>query len=178
MKNRDIEQAAWEIAFRAHKGQTRDDNNEPYINHPCKVAKTLENYFPNDSALIASGFCHDVLEDCPQISEAELMEAIGKEAFYIVKECTNPSKQYPDLPRHERKEMDRNHIKHISEKAKYLKLADRTDNLTDTCNSLDKEWARTYVKESMALYTVLQGTHYELEMKYLEALVKAAKSCE
>jgi len=176
MKNQILEDAAFKIAAKAHDGQIREDNSEPYIHHPIRVADILKKWFPEDSNLIAAAYCHDILEDCPIIQPSDLLATIGDNAFYLVEQCTNPSKQRPELTRAEKKEIDRNHIEGISMRAKCLKLADRTNNLQDTCHSKDKEWARTYVQESMKLYSVLAGTHYELELLYLETLLKAAAS--
>lgn len=178
MKDRNLEDAALKIAAKAHDGQIREDNGEPYINHPIRVSNILKKWFSDDSDLIAAAYCHDILEDCPLIQPWDLLATIGDNAFNLVEQCTNPSKQHPNLTRSAKKDMDRNHIAGISARAKCLKLADRTNNLQDTCHSKDKEWAKQYVKESMMLYTVLAGTHYELELLYLETLIKAAKSVE
>lgn len=51
-----------EIAEKAHKGQKRKfgaDRNKPYIVHPERVAAR----FPNDEALAAIAWLHDVAED-------------------------------------------------------------------------------------------------------------------
>lgn len=163
------------LARRAHAGQQRDDIGDPYIVHPARVAARLAKRFPDDVALIAAGWCHDVLEDCPQISLDELRTAIGDEALAIVREVTNPSKQHPDLSRAERKALDRAHVAHISRQARCLKLADRTDNLRDGCACPDKEWLATYVRESRMLAEVLRGTDTELEADLAQALDHAAR---
>ncbi|KKL46119.1 hypothetical protein LCGC14_2348770 [marine sediment metagenome] len=48
---------AYDIAFKAHKGQTRW-NGEPYITHPTNVAKEI-----NHLKLKIIAILHDVLED-------------------------------------------------------------------------------------------------------------------
>lgn len=164
------------IARRAHQGQVRDDSNDPYIVHPARVAARLARRFPDDAALTAAGWCHDVIEDCPQITHDELRAAIGDDALAIVCEVTNPSKQHPDLPRAERKAMDRAHIATISRRARCLKLADRSDNLRDGCACPDNEWLATYVRESRLLAEALRGTDPELEADLARALDDAARS--
>lgn len=163
------------LARRAHQGQMRDDSDQPYIVHPARVAARLAARFPDDPALTAAGWCHDVLEDCPQIPRDELRAAIGDDAFAIVCEVTNPSKQHPGLPRAERKAMDRAHIASISRRARCLKLADRADNLRDGCACPDKDWLATYVRESHLLAEVLHGTDAELEADLAAALDAAAR---
>jgi (p)ppGpp synthase/HD superfamily hydrolase len=171
----DLIAAAQALATRAHAGQQRDDSNDPYIVHPTRVAARLARRFPEDAALIAAGWCHDVVEDCPQISRDELRATIGDDAFAVVCEVTNPSKQHHDLPRAERKAMDRAHIAVISRRARCLKLADRADNLRDGCACPDKEWLATYVRESRLMADVLRGTDPELERDLARALDDAAR---
>ena len=174
MDNHDLIAAAEVIARRAHQGQTRDDSNDPYIVHPARVAARLARRFPGDAALVAAGWCHDVVEDCPQIAPSELRAVIGDDAFAIVSEVTNPSKQHPELPRAERKAMDRAHIAMISRRACCLKLADRADNLRDGCACPDKDWLATYVRESRLLAEALRGTDPDLERDLQDALSTAA----
>lgn len=164
------------LATVAHEGQERDDGGGPYIRHPARVAATLARHFPADHALIAAAWCHDVIEDCPQISADQLRAAIGDDALALVREVTNPSKGFPDLPRAERKAMDRAHIAVISKRAKLIKLADRADNLREGESCPDKAWLATYVGESRALAAVLHGTHPPLEAELADALDHAARS--
>ncbi len=164
------------LATRAHAGQQRDDIGDPYIVHPTRVAARLARRFPDEAALTAAGWCHDVIEDCPQIARDELRAAIGDDAFAIVCEITNPSKQHAERPRAERKAMDRAHIATISRRARCLKLADRADNLRDGCACPDKEWLATYVRESRLLAEALRGTDPELEQDLQAALAAAAQA--
>jgi guanosine-3',5'-bis(diphosphate) 3'-pyrophosphohydrolase len=168
--------AAQALATRAHAGQQRDDSGDPYIVHPARVAARLARRFPDDPALTAAGWCHDVLEDCPQVTLDELRAAIGEDALAIVREVTNPSKQHPHLPRAERKAMDRAHIATISRRARCLKLADRADNLRDGCACPDTDWLATYVRESRLLAEALRGTDPELEADLAAALAAAARA--
>jgi (p)ppGpp synthase/HD superfamily hydrolase len=167
---------AEELAKRAHAGQQRKYSGDPYIAHPGRVAARLARRFPDRAALIAAGWCHDVIEDCPQISREELRVAIGDAAFAIVREVTNPSKDHPHLPRAERKAMDRAHIAHLSHDAKCLKLADRADNLRDAATAPDAAWRATYVGESRLLAEVLRGTDAELEADLAAAIGFAAQA--
>lgn len=168
--------AAEALARRAHHGQMRDDSDQPYIVHPARVAARLARRFPEDAALTAAGWCHDVLEDCPQITPEELRAAIGDDALAIVREVTNPSKRHPGLPREQRKAMDRAHLAQISRRARCLKLADRADNLRDGCSSPDKDWLATYVRESRLLAEALRGADAELEADLAAALAAAGRA--
>lgn len=170
-----LEQQAEALARRAHHGQVRDGTGEPYIVHPGRVAARLRRRFPEDAALVAAAWCHDVVEDCPQVTAAELESAIGADAAAVVREVTNPSKAHPDLPRAERKAMDRAHIAAISRRARCLKLADRADNLRDGARSQDGPWLARYAAESRLLQAALRGTDPELEAD-LEAALMAAEA--
>ena len=55
--------AAYTLAERAH-GTQRRDNGDPYITHPLAVADILAGY-RLDTASIATGLLHDVIEDTP-----------------------------------------------------------------------------------------------------------------
>jgi len=50
---------AMEIAKDAHKGQTRKNSNEPYINHPIRVAEG----FKDVTEFYLTALLHDVVED-------------------------------------------------------------------------------------------------------------------
>src|ERR1700690_2326661 len=55
--------AAYVLAMQAH-GTQRRDNGDPYIPHPLAVADILAGY-RLDTASIATGLLHDVIEDPP-----------------------------------------------------------------------------------------------------------------
>ena len=54
---------AYAVAEQAH-GTQRRDNGDPYITHPLAVAGILAGY-RLDTASIATGLLHDVIEDTP-----------------------------------------------------------------------------------------------------------------
>ena len=56
-----IIQKALHLAMEAHQGQKRK-SGEPYISHPCAVAKILIDY-GMDHETIAASVLHDVVED-------------------------------------------------------------------------------------------------------------------
>ncbi len=169
--------AAQALATRAHAGQVRD-GGAPYISHPARVAARLARRFPEDAALVAAGWCHDVLEDCPAITAAGLAEAVGTDAAALVREVTNPSASRRDLPRAERKAMDRAHLAHISRRARCLKLVDRADNLREGMATAERAWLARYAGESRLLAAALAGTDAELEAELAAAIAAAAAAGE
>ena len=57
----DIQQVHY-AAQHAHKGQKRR-SGDPYILHPERVSKTIQNYYPGDTVSFYAGLLHDSLED-------------------------------------------------------------------------------------------------------------------
>lgn len=71
---------AIKIAQKAHKGQT-DKFGTPYIGHVMRVMNAGNTY---DEKIV--GILHDVLEDCPEITEETLKEeGFSEEVIFAVK---------------------------------------------------------------------------------------------
>lgn len=170
------------LAVKAHEGQTRKYGNLPYIVHPIQVHDAAEAFLLSIGAdeakqvtMECAAYLHDVLEDCPQISEQEIVDATDENVLKLVKELTNPSKG-STAPRAVRKQMDRDHLQHVSWEAKVIKLIDRTCNLGDLQPLLqlgaERNFAMLYARESRALLECLRGTNKVLEAKLLAAIEK------
>lgn len=162
---------ARELAHRAHAGQYRKLSGHPYIVHPESVFLKIETLGFGNEDMLCAALLHDVLEDCPQVTEAEILEATNQKTLKLVKELTNPSKG-SKLSRADRKKMDRNHIKDISGSAKYIKLADRIDNLKDMAG-MERPFLNLYAFESALLLYCLKGTYSPWESE-LELLIVAS----
>lgn len=174
---------AIELATLAHGkiNQVRNGSGKPYIEHPIRVANTIVSIVDNrvTENTIAAAYLHDVLEDTPT-TEEEILAATNDHVLQLVKELTNPSKnfvfkqEYKKLPkgsvRAMKKQMDRDHIKTVSWEAKLIKLADRIDNVNDM-EGMDKDFCLLYADESMALLEVLSETYEPLEIKLKDAIM-------
>ncbi len=157
------------FAETAHRGQPRKYHGAPYIEHPGRVAARISRHRLATPSLVAAAWLHDVLEDCP-VTPEELITEFGMEVRELVGWLTNPSKAHPDLPRAQRKAIDRDHIAASRSGARLIKLADRADNLRDMRDA-PTSFLRVYVPESEALLEVLAGTtDTELEQELREAL--------
>lgn len=119
------------FAVRAHDGQVRKGTQWPYVVHPIGVAHILREYYPDDEALEAAGYLHDVLEDttCP---ESLLLSKFGGDVTMLVHGVTNNGgwrlEDYAEDKRVLR-----------------LKAADTLDNVLDTVRGLEKGhdvWSR------------------------------------
>ncbi|MCR5509391.1 MAG: HD domain-containing protein [Lachnospiraceae bacterium] len=126
---RDIK-LAYEYALEKHYGVVRG-TGEPYINHPLRVARHVTEWgFESD--VIVSALLHDVVEDC-DVPLSEIEDRFGSSVAKIVDTVTalsdkdfsdhTPSKEQIDLLSDARLQ------KKMNEKALYVKIADRIDNL-------------------------------------------------
>lgn len=136
---------ALRLAMKYHYGQIRKgDSYTPYIRHILEITSLLLRYH-NDEVLIASAFCHDLLEDS-NCSEQEIEEQCGKEVLRIVQAVSTDS----ELEENENWEKKKsNYIKCVKEggiQAMTVCLADKIVNLYSLQRVLklegDKVWSR------------------------------------
>lgn len=162
---------AKKISYDAHSGQFRKYSKLPYITHPERVANLVAAK-RNNEILIAAAWLHDVLEDT-YYNRFELLNSVGNEVFFLVTELTNTSKIWLEgANREARKKLDLTHLKHISPEAKFIKLCDRLDNISDLQDCCKTSFKEVYRKETEALLDVLKGTDEEYETKMKEILSK------
>ncbi len=137
------------LAAKHHHGQFRKHSEGiPYIVHPARVAARLAHEHA-PQVVQAAGWCHDLLEDTACTHE-ELLD-ISSELLWLVQQLTNPSKGEHHLSRPERKAMDRQHLRGVSQVAQTIKIYDRMDNLHDARDTAPVEWLRMYCEESLLL---------------------------
>lgn len=121
---------AFEYANEKHKGALRG-SGEPYINHPLRVAKLIAEWGFESDVIIAA-LLHDILEDC-NTELSEIDELFGSNVSTIVDAVTALSdKDFADhVPSKSQKDLlsDARLQKKMNNKALYVKIADRLDNL-------------------------------------------------
>jgi guanosine-3',5'-bis(diphosphate) 3'-pyrophosphohydrolase len=129
--------AALHFAADKHRDQRRKDANaSPYINHPIALAELLwREGGVRDTRVIAAALLHDTIEDT-NTTAAELRRHFGREIAGIVLEVTDDT----SLPREERKQLQIEHARHASRRAKLVKLADKICNVRDILTHPPKEW--------------------------------------
>ena len=168
---------AMELAKWVHAGQTRKDGKTPYLNHPIKVALTLQGYLRSIDVCVA--LLHDSLEDllvgreslrCEEKVALKKrlvsgMRDLGMDILEGVWWMTSPDKDGSSLHllnREERKFLQRAKLAAAPATVKLIKLADRLDNLTDEASKTDPSFARDgkYWQESQALFlTLIEGNN-------------------
>ncbi len=147
-------QKALEFASLAHHGQTRL-SGEPYINHPVAVAKTLQDWRLDQTAIIA-GLLHDTVEDGGAIRE-DIVKEFGEEVAQVVDGVTKVT--HIHFTGSGEEEFVENLRKMILVMAKDLrvvlvKLADRLHNM-QTLQYLSSEKQIENAKETLEIYSPL-----------------------
>lgn len=158
-----LEQKAKEFASNAHGqiNQRRKYTDEPYIVHPSNVVKLIKS-IPHDEEMICAGWLHDVVEDTSNIIE-EIYNEFGHGTALLVSELTDISR-LEDGNRSVRKQIDLEHTRLASPRAKTIKLADLIDNSSSILKH-DPRFAKVYMKEKIALLDVLKEGNQTLFKK-------------
>src|SRR4029079_7419968 len=127
------------LAFAAHKHRDqrrKDAEASPYINHPIALADVLVNEGAvTDYEVLGAALLHDTVEDTATTHQ-ELVDAFGSRIARIVAEVTDDT----DLPKQERKRLQIERARHLSEGAKLVKLADKICNLRDVVERPPAKW--------------------------------------
>lgn len=159
-----MEDKALEFAREAHGDQLRKYGDEPYIQHPIRVAGLVRTV-PHTTEMICAAYLHDVVEDTP-VSIRDIQRKFGQKVALLVDELTDEyvKEKYPHLNRRKRKEKEVVRQSNISKAAKTIKLADVIDNTRDIIQN-DLGFARRYIPEMAALTKALQGGNFRLFLK-------------
>lgn len=161
---------ALDFAARKHVDHRRKGlAAEPYINHLAEVALLLaEATGGKDTELVIAGLLHDCIED-QGVTFGELTELFGADVAGLVVEVTDDK----TLEKAERKRLQVAHAPHQSQRAKLLKIADKTSNLRSMKTSPPKHWdeqrRRDYFEWAKAVIAGCRGVSASLEAKFDEA---------
>jgi guanosine-3',5'-bis(diphosphate) 3'-pyrophosphohydrolase len=160
------------LAFsaRKHRNQRRKDvDASPYINHPIALARVLavEGGVTNHRTL-AAAILHDTLEDTETTYE-ELKEQFGRAIADVVREVSDDK----TLSKAERKRLQIEHARHLSRRARLVKLADKICNVRDMASHPPHGWSlerrREYYDWAKKVVDQIRGTHARLEAAFDEA---------
>jgi (p)ppGpp synthase/HD superfamily hydrolase len=123
---------AADAAARWHVHQRRKGAaKEPYINHLLEVASSVAEATDGKDALL-----HDVIEDC-EVPRKLIEESFGTDVADLVAEVTDDK----TLERRERKKRQVESAHKKTNRAKLLKLADKTSNLRALVSSPAPDWS-------------------------------------
>lgn len=168
---------AFEFAYALHKGQRRA-SGEAYICHPVEVASLLRD-LGGDSAMIAAGFLHDVVEDT-EVTPEEIEAHFGEEVRRLVEGVTKLSKFNFNSKTEQQAENFRRMFLAMAQDVRVIvvKLADRLHNMR-TLQHLKPEKQRRIARETLDIFAPLANRlgigrfKWELEdlcFKYLEPM--------
>ncbi|HUB46589.1 MAG TPA: HD domain-containing protein, partial [Acetobacteraceae bacterium] len=145
---------AFTIAEHAH-GTQRRDNGDPYITHPLAVADILAGY-RLDTASIATGLLHDVIEDTP-VKLPELDKRFGHEIATLVDGVTKLTRLELQSDRTKQAENFRKLVLAMSKDIRVLlvKLADRLHNMRTLHFVREADRRRRIARETMEIYAPL-----------------------
>ena len=126
----------------------------------------------HDAELIAAALLHDVVEDT-RTTLVEVEAVFGADVAGLVAEATDDK----SLPKEERKRLQVLHAAGHSQRAKKLKLADKTSNLRALAASPPADWSierrRDYVAWGRAVVAGLRGADPWLEERFDDAALAA-----
>lgn len=141
------------IAEQYHTSINQLYGTKPYIYHLEAVVKVLKDHNITDQDIINAAWCHDILEDVPNVTPEDLVrQGLSQRSLDIVKRVTDQ----PASTRKERK-LKTYPIIAASENAIIVKLADRIANINESLNSQTPR--NTYIKEHNDFLTLYNPNH-------------------
>ncbi|NEQ32863.1 MAG: bifunctional (p)ppGpp synthetase/guanosine-3',5'-bis(diphosphate) 3'-pyrophosphohydrolase [Leptolyngbya sp. SIO4C5] len=166
---------AFDFAYQLHQGQNRA-SGEPYICHPVAVAGLLRD-LGGDSAMIAAGFLHDIVEDTV-VTPEEIEQHFGEEVRQLVEGVTKLSKFNFHSKTERQAENFRRMFLAMAQDIRVIvvKLADRLHNMR-TLEHLPPAKQQRIAQETLEIFAPLSNRlgigrlKWELEdlcFKYLE----------
>ncbi len=170
---------ALSFAADKHRHQRRKDKAQtPYINHPIAVAHILLNEADvTDESVLIAALLHDTVEDT-ETTFAEIEQAFGRTVCGLVSEVTDDK----TLPKAQRKQAQIDHAKTLSDRARLIKLADKTANLRDIVTATPAGWSAEriddYLEWGKAVIAQIRGTHSQLETLFDQAYEQGKATVE
>jgi guanosine-3',5'-bis(diphosphate) 3'-pyrophosphohydrolase len=168
---------AADAAARWHAHQRRKGTAaEPYINHLLEVAMLVaEATDGNDPELVTAALLHDAIED-QEVPHGVIAETFGEEVAALVDEVTDDK----SLPQSERKRLQVENAHKKTDRAKVLKLADKTSNLRAIAASPPPDWSvkrrLDYIRWAREVVAGLMGVSPLLEQEFERAAQAAERS--
>jgi GTP diphosphokinase / guanosine-3',5'-bis(diphosphate) 3'-diphosphatase len=161
---------AYDYAAKKHIFQKRKGvKGIPYINHPIEVANLISHSLSElDVSLLVAAILHDTIEDT-DASEEEITQLFGKEVSNLVMEVSDDM----TLPKKKRKEIQISKAHLLSDKAKQIKIADKTCNILDILTTR-LEWTRKmkidYVRWAIEVIDGCRGVNLILDNEFDKAV--------
>lgn len=146
---------ALDFALEAHGDQWRR-SGDPYIMHPCNVARILsEELDINNPEILAAALLHDTIEDVDYVTPALIRDKFGPNVEAIVEGCTKVTHYTGDRQTFQ-KLVHRKIFSGAAAKPEVMivKLADRLHNLR-TLSSMPRHKRQKVADETLNIYAPL-----------------------
>ena len=143
------------FAYEAHKDQRRR-SGDPYIMHPCSVARILAVELDIRSPeMLAAALLHDTIEDVEEVDGPLLREKFGPDVEAIVEGCTKVT-HFSGARQTFKKMVHRKIFSGAAAKLEVMlvKLADRLHNLR-TLKSMPRNKRQKIADETLDIYAPL-----------------------
>ena len=146
---------AFEVALDAHKDQRRK-SGEAYILHPIAVAKIVAQEIGMDATSIAAALLHDVVEDNPNYTLADMEQLFGETVARIVDGLTKISSLKKDMDVSLQAENFRKMLLTLNDDVRVIiiKIADRLHNM-QTMDSMRPDKQVKIASETLYIYAPL-----------------------
>ncbi|HEY7572207.1 MAG TPA: HD domain-containing protein [Nitrososphaeraceae archaeon] len=167
---------AFSLAMKAHAGQYRNSGKiEPHINHSLRVALILtEELKLFDVNLICAALLHDILEkklSKQADSKGILRSEFGDDVYNTVSTVTRPVLHDTDQDKDDILEKYFQGIAKGSKSVRYIKLADRLDNIRSLKSTFHKYQMNRYKEETLKyLIPIAENTDEKMVLKLSVAL--------
>ena len=160
---------ALSFAAQAHREHRRKGTGEPYVNHLIDVAEILARVAEVvDVAVLSAAVLHDVVEDT-SVSAADLEREFGVRVRALVEALTDDK----TLSKAERKRLQIEHMRHASDEARCIKLADHCSNIATLPAEWPQERKLEYLDWSEQVARACAGAHPALEREHRVRLERA-----
>jgi GTP pyrophosphokinase len=146
---------AFEVAVDAHKDQRRK-SGEAYIFHPIAVARIVASEIGLDATCIAAALLHDVVEDNPNYTLADIERMFGETIARIVDGLTKISSLNKDKDVSTQAENFRKMLLTLNDDVRVIiiKIADRLHNM-QTMDSMRADKQEKIASETLYIYAPL-----------------------
>lgn len=146
---------AFEVAVDAHKDQRRK-SGEAYIFHPIAVARIVASEIGLDATCIAAALLHDVVEDNPDYTLADISQMFGETIARIVDGLTKISSLNKDKDASTQAENFRKMLLTLNDDVRVIiiKIADRLHNM-QTMDSMQPDKQEKIASETLYIYAPL-----------------------
>lgn len=155
-EDKNLIRSAFDVAVDAHKGQRRK-SGEAYIFHPIAVAKIVAQEIGLDATSIAAALLHDVVEDNPNHTIADMERLFGETVARIIDGLTKISiLNKEDMDVSMQAENFRKMLLTLNEDVRVIiiKIADRLHNM-QTMDSMRSDKQVKIASETLYIYAPL-----------------------